>query len=323
MKKSVCFLLAMVMALSMLLAACAGTDTNVPDDSYDENAENDVAMVPDFYRKVARQMNEDGWVFSFVNEGLKDETMDDSDLCKYEYFGINLRYRYDTNYAEKVTFPTQDGTFTQTYERGTLVFGAGSEAQARDHALIDEILDNDRTVEELLALNPEDYTFEELDGEMFFRLMRTALTGEPHREGTEQSYWDKPSYAMLAEPTYVDEYKFQVGFMTATGCVDEVYIDVLYKTGEEYDAYIQLSDMIDDGTATQEQQEAFALIQTIVDDIKANNDFSVGGEEYRNTVLGGIDFSRLYTFLYNIHINNYDMYFADLVILDSEGNEAS
>lgn len=317
-KKSIGFLLALVLVLTMMFSGC--TRKLDMDKTNKDETNSDEAVVPGFYRKVAREMTEDGWVFSFVSEGDKDtETDDDLHL----YFGINLRYQYKEGYIETISQETSRGTIYQTYAPGILIFGKGSEAQKRDRAILDDLLHTGKTVEELLALNPEDYTFEELDGEMFFRLMRTALTGEPQKEATKQSYWDKPRYAMLVEPTYVDGYKFQVAFLQETGCVDELYIDVLYQTGEEYDAYVQLSDMVDDGTATQEQQEAFAKIRAIVEEIKEAEDYTSGAESYRNMVLGGIDFSRLYTFLYNIHINNYNMYIADPVILDSEGNEAS
>lgn len=299
--------------LSVLSSGCT---PNKPSENISESLN-----VP-FYRKVAREVQNDGWVFSFVNNGLKEEDADDSDSIKYQFFGINIRYRYDDRFIKTVTQTTDKGTsLTQLYIPGALIWGNGSEGQERDMKLVSSILDNTKTVEELLALNPADYTFEELDKDMFFRLMKTALTSDPQKEGTDQSYWDKPTYAILTEPAYLEGYKFQVAFMQETGCVDELYIDVLYQTGDEYDNYIQLSDLVDSGTATPEQEQAFRLLQNTVKDIKECESFITNAESYRNQLISEIDFSRLYTFLEDIHNNNFELYYGQPLILPIEGIE--
>lgn len=43
--------------------------------------------------KAARKVLDDGWVFSFVQYTDKDG--DDSGLCRYQFFGVNLRHRFD------------------------------------------------------------------------------------------------------------------------------------------------------------------------------------------------------------------------------------
>ncbi len=251
-----------------------------------------------FFRKVARESFDDGWVYTFVYEDLKDEQADDSSICKYSFFGMNLRYRYDKTSAsqlDNVQFSFQS-------------FGEGSDAQAEDMILVKKILDYSLSVEELLALNPDDYEFKELDKDLFFRLMRTALTGEPQKEAEDLLYWDKPSYAFLWEPDYTDGYRFQIAFLQETGCVDEIYIDVLYKTGDGAADYVQLSDLVEKGEATAEQKKAFDKIKEIVSGIKENELYIFNAEEYKDLMLGDIDFSRLYTFLDNIHNNKFDNY---------------
>lgn len=263
-----------------------------------------------FYRKVAREVQDDGWVFTFVNNGLKDPNADDSDCIRYQFFGINIRYRYDDDYYQLQTHESKDGKTTTTWKVITplLLWGQGSAAQARDRVLIDEILDFSRTPQELLALDPKDYTFETLDSEMVFRLVREALSGEPQKEGQDPRYWELPSYALLSEPQYVDGYEFQVGFLKETGCVDELYIDVLYQTGTGYNDYVQLSDLVENGTATEQQQEAFALIGRITEGIKESESFIYDAGSYRHTKIGQLNFARLYTLLNNIHNNKLGDY---------------
>ena len=52
------------------------------------------------------------------------------------------------------------------------------------------------------------------------------------------------------------------------GCVDELWIDLLYQTGEGYRDYVQLSDLVASGEADAEQREAFALLGQVAERVK-------------------------------------------------------
>lgn len=251
-----------------------------------------------FYRKVARRRLDNGWVYTFTREGMKDG--DDSGVYKYVFYGINVKYKYAEKYG---------GISSETnLDTGCLLFSECSEAEKRDAELISAILSNDKTDEELLALNPDDYTFEVIDKDMFFELMREALTGEAQAEGRDQNYWDKPYFVFLQEKEYVDGYKFQICALNETGLVDELFIDVLYKTGAGEMEYVQLSDLIASGKATAEQTEVFELISTIVSDIKEQTSYVYNSGSYRDMTVDGIDFSRLYDFLEDMHNNRFEDY---------------
>ena len=268
------------------------------------------------FRKVAREARDDGWVYTFVYADYKDKNADNSGIFKYRFFGINLRRKYDENYIQKIVHEPEDpdrgSTYTEIVYPSILVAGRGPAAESRDMALINNtILDNSKSVEELLALDPDDYEFESVDKEMFFRLMRTALTGEPQKEGTDQAYWDKPTFALMIEPVYLSGYKFQVAFLNETGSVDEMYIDVLYQTGNGYTDYVQLSDLAESGSATEEQMQAFEKIREIADGIKENDSYFANADEWRDLQIAGIDFSRLYTFFEKLYKNDYSAYLEE------------
>jgi hypothetical protein len=264
-----------------------------------------------FFRKVARETLDNGWVYTFIYEDYKDESIDDSGINKYCFYGMNIRYQYDDDYIQIQTQQLQDKIYNAIVVPTCLIAGKGPAAESRDMELINKsILDRNKSVEELLALNPDDYEFESIDKDMFFRLMRTALTGEPQKEGSDQTYWDKPTWAFLTEPEYIDGYKFQLAFMHETGCVDELFIDVRYETGSKYNDFVQLSDIIENGTATNEQNQIYEKIQLITNDIKINESYIVNAAEYQDVVIGEIDFSRLYTMLNNLHLNNYVVYIS-------------
>lgn len=295
MKKKVATLLSIFSILCILLFSSCSHELNIP-----------------FTRKVAREVTSDGWVYTFVHNEFKDKDADDSSLIKYKFFGMNIRYKYDENYITSfIRVPESEKggkPYTEIITPTFLALGEGSDAEKEDMQIIEKILDSSHSVEYLLNLNPDDYQFKSIDKDMFFRLMKTALTSEPQKEGTDMSYWEKPSYAFFTEEAYIDEYKFQIAFLQETGCVDELYIDVLYRTGDKYNDYVQLSDMIDNNTATQEQKQVFDLITKIVKDIKENENFVYNSDSYKDTTIGEIDFFRLYTFLNNIHENKYSLY---------------
>ncbi len=232
--------------------------------------------------KSAWEMTEDGWVYIFNYDDTYDGKHS-SDMIHYSFMGINLRYRYDDDYIQTIVHDASDSPggvpFTQRLIPSCLIAGSGPEAEARDMELINNgILDpnKDLTNEELLALDPDDYEFESIDKKMFFRLIHEALTGDPPENKQDSSYWDKPAWALYSEQMYIDDYKIQIGFIQSMGYIDEVYIDVLYPTGDGYCDYVQLSDMVEDGSATKEQREAFEKIQTIVNACKEEECYIAG-----------------------------------------------
>lgn len=260
-----------------------------------------------FSKKMARVVQEDGWVYTFDYLYSKDGSDSDT-LIPFQFYGVNLRYRYNDAYTETINTTENGKNVTKTVPAVIqMLGGANSQGIKNDMKKVAEILDyqnQDVTPEELLAINPEDVVFEELDKELFFGLMNEALNAEPHPEGDNVL----PVYALMTEPEYLSDYKFQIGFVSDMGTVDVIYIDVLYRTGDAYNDYIQLSDMIDDGTASTEQKQAFDLIKSISAGIVRDNNLMYEHGSNKDKKIADIDFFRLYNFLNDIENNNYDRY---------------
>lgn len=269
-------------------------------------------------KKIAREVREDGWVFTFIRN--IDKTGDDSEIIKYQFFGINIRYRFQDEFTKIQSHTLDDGTVVyERYTPAVMIWGQGSDDQAKDMATIRNIFNSDATDESLLALTTDDLSFSELDEDMFLRLLREALTSEPQREGTVLSYWEKPTYAFLVEQNYIDEYKFQIAFLQDTGCVDELFIDVLYKDGDGITEYVQLSDLVASGIATDAQNELYQTISLIVESIKTEETFLAGSDEYKDRTIADVELSRLYAFLKNIHNNDLTAYQEDPIVEIVEG----
>lgn len=253
-----------------------------------------------FNKKVARRTFDDGWTYTFDYLYMKDG-FEEEGVIPFTFTGINLRYRY----GDDISFEQEMNDQIPVIQ---ILGNNGSPEIKHDMQLVSDILDYEHgnvTKEELLKINPDEIAFEELDKELFFSLMDEALNGDEHEVG---KYPDIPTYALLTEPEYIDDYKFQIGFLADMGCVDVMFIDVLYKDGDNYNDYIQLSDSIDNSTATSEQVQAFELLTSISDGVVEENNLTYGYNTYKNEIISEIDFSRLYTFLDNIEKNNYSQY---------------
>ena len=162
----------------------------------------------------------------------------------------------------------------------------------------------------IIKLKKEDLDFTSMDVDFFWDLMQSALNGPVKEEGI---YLDLPTFAVLQEPNYLDGYKFQVGFMHDTGLLDELFLDVIYKTGDKYNEYVQLSDMVDQGTASEDQVKAYQMLKMIEQQIKSENLLIAGADTFQRETVAQIDFSRLYTMLNNIHNFNYTAYISSSV----------
>lgn len=317
------FAVAAAIVVLLVSAVYAGSNlipTKVPAEEIHNPGGFDIA----WQEKTARRGMDDGWVFSFIQYTYKDG--EDSDLCRYSFFGVNLRYRFDNayrllewhekenpnpsvqQYDDYLQNPSNSGSDASLYIPRFLSWGDGSAAQRRDAEKIKAILTNDKEPEDLLALDPADYEFESIDKALFFGLMREALTGAPHEERTDLSYWEHQAVDVLVEPEWEDGYRFQIGFLMSSGCVDEMLIDVLYQTGEGYADYVQLSDLVEAGTATPEQQEAWTLIQSVVEQVKEMDHFLARTDLYRDKIISGIDFNRLLRFLTDLNEAKDDAY---------------
>lgn len=275
-----------------------------------------------FYRQVARQTSEDGWVFSFIKNGYKDEEEDKNatDLYRYQFNGINIRYRgidgfYDRYVREK---NTDKGTekYLEIVIPGILIWGSANEDQENDMRIIENLLSDCNSDNDLLSRESDKLELKELDSKIFWNVAEKALNSEWQKEAVVPEYWEKPAYAMLQEPEFINGYKFQVAFLSETGCIDELYIDVLYEDDSQWIGYVQLSDLVEEKLATKEQISLWKSICSIVDILKEEELFIAGTEMYQDKQIAEVDLSRLYLMLQNIHKNEYMQYSVEPTVVD-------
>lgn len=271
-----------------------------------------------FFRKIATESraDENGWVYQFIYEDYKTDELDNSHIVRYSFLGINLRYRFDDLHTIKVVREISQHKYYEKIAPSIMFFGSANEEEREDTRIISEILDPQKSVDELLSLNPENYCFHVLDKEVFFQLMHEALESEA-KEPKDLYSLNKPSYALYQEPAFIDGYKFQLGFVCGMGFVDEIYIDVLYCTDTD-NRYVQLSDMVESGRASDEQCILFEELQNLRKTIRGSESLLTGTDVIQNKVVAGVEMDRLYTMLDNCDNMNYGIYVEGDISLGME-----
>lgn len=246
---------------------------------------------------------DDGWTYCFSYQYFVPERSTEG-RYPYLFNVINMKYAYDEKIMEDPN-AVQPLRTMQYYSEEYSDPGIASDMRKIGELLGYE-MDVPPTKEELLAIDKKSITFEKIDKDMFFEMMEEALTAEYVRE---EKYSDYPSYAFLHEPAWLNDYRFQIGYRNCNG-IKSVYIELLYKTGNRFNQYVQLSDLVRDGKATEEQKELNKLLEDIEKGIVSENDFLYHINEYKGKKIADVDLSRLADFLTNIESNAINQYFV-------------
>ena len=252
-------------------------------------------------RRFAYELLDDDWVAVFRYDYGGEDVMPP---YYFIFYIKNMRYRFNEEWTESWTENT-DRNGNKVYDVSYTIHPDKSwfslnNSRRRDRETINELFDT-LSPEQMLALKEDDLQFEELDKALFLRLIRKALTEEQAPEKDVPKHQIDYFYSMEYESSYRDDYKFQVCYlMSLPGYLEKIVIDVLYKTGEAYNDYVQLSDLVRDGRASTQQQEAYAFIRKIEDAVVAQNRFDALSDEYEDLEIGGIDFSRLWQFMQDL-----------------------
>ena len=273
---------------------------------------------------TAWELHDDGWLYVFQQSEPNDHISTEWQYpAHYSFYGINLRYSYKdaalVTYEHTTDFPSNNYTIRTVENPGVQMLYDKSDAHKRDIDLLNtQILKDGTSVEELLALTEDDIEFEALDEEMFFRLMREALTSDPLPEPTDMKYLEGQPQCMCIEPYFINQYRFQVGLFSPMGYVNEVYIDLLFEDDEEECGYVQLSDLIESGEATPEQEKIYQEILKTTDKIRGVEDIPAAIEDMNCGKVEGVDFNRLYTMLDSMGHYDYSGYYPEPEIIKRE-----
>ena len=278
----------------------------------------DEVRTPNFFQRASYTDEASGWYYTIIFTGYPGV----NDPYAATFVGIDLRHRFAENsWSEgyQTGFDLNGERYYQINRlRSQFIFFGSSEAEKRDRRLIDEIL------KKILdpstnggEPDPADYAFEALDKEMFFDLLKQTLVDAPVMTGDKKHGAMSP-IGTYVEPEWQDGYRFQIIGAERTEGIDEVYIDVLYRTGDAYDDYVQLSDLAEAGKADAAQQELFSLLQEVRAAIKEKNSFTAMEAALSEKKIEGIDFGRLNCFLQALEEGNAEKYHEDPSVLPWE-----
>lgn len=272
---------------------------------------NDIQDV-NFSRQYAREIIDSEWIYTMTYFYYNDGSVDNS-VPPLTFSVINLRHRYPL--SANLEFVTDDEINNGEFRKAQIqIFGDGVSDET-DHDMqkiaeylgyggnssvypsIEEILKKDRSILEL----------DVIDESLFFKLLDKVMNSEPQKIG---KYFNYPSYALLNEQQFVDGYEFQVGFTLSMGNIDVIIIDVLYRNDESSWGYTQLSDLVENGQATDKQKSLYNYITKIEEGIEKNNDFLFKLSQDLSLDDTGIDCNRLFAFLSDIDKNQIEAYIS-------------
>lgn len=282
-------------------AGTSGATWDNNDDS--RNSDSDILPGAAIWRSdCSVRVVDGGWSYRFAYRYHLDGSVPE-ELIPYSFNVINLRYKYSEAVMNSTSsIRPMDGV--QIYK-----VNDSDPKIAKDMQLVADMLGNEKKVkptrEELLAIDKDSIHFEVIDKDVFFEMMNEALAKNMPRTDRYYSY---PGYSLIAEPLYIDDYRFQVGYRCANGYVKAIIIDVLYKTGDRFNEYVQLYDLVKDGKATEEQKQLNDLLAEISDGIVKNNDFLCNAKNYMDKTISGVELKRLEKMLNDIDANSTDKY---------------
>ena len=295
--------LALLYLLVVLLSACGNDPGSQSADSEPTvpSRRSEIAPTKITERRFAFELLDDDWAAYFRYEYIPDN----KNPYVYSFVINNMRYRYNEEWSESWTKSAdRDGNpvYNVSYTLDPIKsWFSINDARRNDRKKISELFADSPSPEQLLALSEDSLQFEELDKDLFFRLIRKAFSENQGTERETPRHQLDYFYYMTYENEFHNGCKFQISYlMSFPGYLEKIVIDVLYKTGEEYNDYDQLSDLVRDGKAGAEQQEAYALIRKIEDAVVAQNRFDALCDEYEDIEIGGIDFSRLWQFMQDL-----------------------
>lgn len=288
MKKTI---LSLCLALITVFAITAAAFTLVgftDQESFEETA------APTVRYASASALTEDGWLY-VMDYYDYDQSVPEDIIDIYNFQCVDLRSVDESCQIESIDSPYSIYVAGRTASHR----GIDSAKSISDlYQINNEILTKDKSPEDLLALDPADYDFSFIDKELFFSLLKEALTKESVEMCDHQPHLDGIAYgpAIVVEPAFSDGYRFQVSYFNTVlaceteGCVQHLYIDLQYETA---DGCVLLSDLVKQGLATDAQIGLYEQLVSIANTVKADDNYSAGIEDYETLTIDGIDLGRL------------------------------
>ena len=224
-----------------------------------------------FESQVAYRETEDGWLHYFIIETSKRP----GNPTGYIYDAYNLKY--DEVEGCVIEVMDEKTGVIESYMTTEVPYLTSDNEYDNDFSAVEEYFDNREPAEVIPESEFDELSLEKLDSRLVFELYNEAVSSEKLSDG---------EYYYLPEAHYADEYerdgyRWQVGFFGVHGELIYVNIELIYNDE------IYLSDVICDGTASDEQAKLAELISDIEESMVEKQLFEIedsiydkAGEEY-------------------------------------------
>ena len=259
---------------------------NRPEENNDEKDifEKNENAIKNYGEKIYITEGEDGWYYQF----LIAPSIADGDTNNF-LIGCNLKYSSLDNYYVPVL--SEDGELIDKWPSeptlSTSQVSINGVTEAEEVDIIEEFFDEKQFNREITVQDLGDLELYHLDKKFIVDLFNAAYNSEYDKTITKFNL----SSCSIQSDTEQDGYKYNIGVMHVRRGIGAIRIDLLYNDGT------YLSDLIEDGSATNEQKE-------IYDDFKKIEDYIVENQEVNIRDVFDLD-DDVYIRLFNI-IEKFD-----------------
>ena len=250
-------------------------------DFFEENKD----AINNYAERIGIIEGEDGWYYQFLTTTYENGEDDTNNF----FSGCNLKYSELDNYYVPVY--SEDGELIDKWSSIPRLSASQKSingvTEAEEVEIIDNFFDEKQFRREITVEDLEDLELNNFDKEFIVELFNNAYNTDFDKTITKFNL----SGCSIQSDTEKDGYKYNIGVMHVRRGIGVIRIDLLYSDGT------YLSDLIEDGSATNEQKE-------IYDNFKKIEDYIVENQEVNIRDVFNLD-DEVYIRLYNI-IEKFD-----------------
>ena len=234
-------------------------EENNKKDFFEENQD----AIKSYAERIAITKGEDGWYYQFLTTTYDNGNDDTNNFL----IGCNLKYSKLDNYYVPVY--SEDGELIDKWPSfprlSTSQKSINGVTEADEVGIVDDFFDEKQFRREITVEDLADLKLYHLDKNLIVELFNKSYNTDFDKTITKFNL----SGCSIKSDSEQDGYKYNIGVMHLRRGIGVIRIDLLYSDGT------YLSDLVDDGKATNKQKEIYENFKKIEDYIVENQEVNI------------------------------------------------
>lgn len=225
----------------------------------------------------------EGWLYYCYVDFDKDSSLQNSKLKNYNFNAYNLKYKSLEEYNKIPIIDSSTNEVTGYTDSAVPVISYGKKYM-NDIENINNWLNTTKPTSNIKNTDLGDLKLENIDVELFVSMFNEMINSDDLPNG---KFTELPESDIKQEITFIDGYKWQIGYFVSHGVLKKIDIELIYENAS---GDIYLTDLIEDNKADDEQKQLQNVIEKIECNIidKQEMTFEKVDDSIKN-----VDFSRL------------------------------